>query len=129
MVAQFDYTEFITLARDSFEEFGREVTLQQLGAPIRTPRELPQQNIIRSVDTYGLFAAAGTQIEWEQSLANLVRRDEHGFYVPSLPSGSLSGFHIIRDNENGAETIWVIKNIEIFKPGGVEIFGFIEVAL
>ena len=125
MVEAFDYSEFIDLAREMFTQFGREITLQKLGEPLRLPRKLPQQNIIDSVLIHGLFAAPGQGIEWEQTFQGLVRRDEHGFYVPALgPGRSLAGFHLIVDGN----TTWKVENIDIFKPGRDEIFGFFSVA-
>ena len=127
----FNYTPFITLARNEIKKYGREITLQQVGPAERRPRQNPVRNVTRNVPTYGLFSAKGnTQIEWEQSVAGLFRREAHGFYVAALEGGSLGGFDEIHEvSDAGTPSFWKVVNIEIFKPGTVEILGFFEVEL
>ena len=129
----FDYTPFVTLARTEIKKYGREVTLEQIGPAERRPRENPTRNVTRTVTTYGLFSAKGqTQIEWEQSVAGLFRREAHGFYIAALEGthGSLGGFDEIKETDaSGNVSYWKVENIEIFKPGTVEILGFFEVKL
>ena len=126
----FDYSEFVTLAREMIEEFGRTIRLEKLGQPTPESFLFPDndqsgRNVSDMVNTHGLFVdESASNIEFEQTFTNLVERDAHGFYVAAIEGKSLEGWNTLFDGS----TCWQINKIKILKPGNIEILAFMEVA-
>jgi hypothetical protein len=127
-----DYTEFVELAQELIEDFGRQVTITRRNNTTPVDPARPWKGYTDAdteVTPIALFLPEFGQLintEDYEEFAQLVREEKDTFLVAkgSVPSSDLTTFDKLIDGGD----VYSIDAVREFKPGGTVIFYAVDVS-